>query len=368
MAKLVITGDSNTAAIYVSTANSYAQKIGEALGFTNIVNTAISGKSSTSLLSDLTNMVLSHNPDECIIMIGTNDLAYSSENGIDPKITTDTYISNMNTIINTLLTNNIKVTILSPPMSRNSVDWAAGQQMTDALKDLCFKKHVNFIDVYGMFSYMSKSSVLSTFNSYFRDSPDLYHLTDAGHQLITDFILSQRLGYSVYNTTNTDIVLTSVMNASFGNINGCTVRTVINALEMTNIPILNISKVRLTLKASTDENLVINNMYIGQTITGCTALNLHQVKVTGASAFTINTNSELITDWIPFSWNKTSPIVLSFYSNGGNNSDKVPANYNNANAISWLKTGNDSATLAPIGFTQYAGYLSLITKLEMDGF
>lgn len=365
MTTIVVTGDSNTTNNYAST--TYADLLQTALGAT-VINTAVSGYYAEGILSFINSMILNHSPDICIIMIGTNDIAHASENAHDNREMITDYLSTMQSIITTLQINNIKVILMSPPMSRNIEDCKRGEELSEALKWLCIKNNVEFIDIYSKFLYLSKSVTTATLNSYFLADPDKYHLNNSGHALIANYILENNILKPIIAPTATETIFTQTLNTGFGNISSQTVRTTLNAAAITNMPSGAVTKIRLTFKGSPTEPIILNGVYIGQVSSGCATNSFSQVKVTGAAAFTVSTNAALVTDWIDFNWDKSSPLMLSMYCSGNTSNDMLYSCFSNPNGSSYLKSGNEAATLNPSGFMLYSGYSSLICQIETDGF
>lgn len=170
--------------------------------------------------------------------------------------------------------------------------------------------------------------------------------------------------------TPTGVVLDTAIAGNFGNVDGKTIKVRINASQLSPPP-GEVTKIRLTLQAHADEPLAIAKCYIGKkNAVGDTydAVSLASLKVSGASAFTVPVGGQLVTDWLPFMWNKIDDLIVSFYCNGGASSDKLPAAVSSATGDTYLKNGDEAATANASGFTEYLGYLSLVTKIETDGF
>lgn len=75
-----------------------------------VLNKGVGGNSTNDLLKRLETDVLNERPNLVILMVGTNDLLNSGK-----MISYDSYTSNLNTIVQTLKSNNIQVIMLSPP-------------------------------------------------------------------------------------------------------------------------------------------------------------------------------------------------------------------------------------------------------------
>lgn len=368
MTKLVVTGDSITTNIYATT--TYASLIASATGLTT-VNTAVSGYSSSSVLSNINSMIISQTPDICILMIGTNDIANASASNLDNANMVSTYIANMQSIITQVKTAGSKLILLSPPITRNINEYKRGEELVEALKWLCIANDVEFIDVYSKFAAIARSKTLAEINSYYLLDPDKYHLNNSGHALIANYILQNNILQSIEApppVTSTNIVYNTACNSLFGNMGSSTIRCVIPTSSFSNLPTLDVTKFKLTLQSAVDEPITIGNAYLGISTSGCDASSLVPIKVGGASSFTLPINAQVETDWLDLAWNKTSNLILTVYCSGGSSSDRLVAYYNNPNAITYLKAGNDAGSLSPSGFIAYSGYLSLISKIETDGY
>lgn len=371
MTKIVITGDSNTTNTYVTT--TYAQLLGSVLGAT-VYNTAMSGYYTLGVLGNINSMILDYSPDVCILMVGTNDIANASETAADNRTMTTASMASMKEIITKVKSAGINLIILSPPMSRNLTDWQRGVEFSDALKWLCIENNVEFLDVYSMFLSLSKTSTLETFNSYFRPDPDKYHLLDSGHALIANYLLNNSLlkvaapaATSTNTTSSTGVVFSQTCPDVFGNIMANTAKIVIPKSAIT-LPNGTVTRWRFTLQAAVDESITVSELYLGIQTSAASSATLVPIKYNGNINYTIAPNSQLTTDWTPLSWDKTSNLILSLYCAGGANSDKLMSNISNSLAVTYLRSGNYANATSGSGFTGYNKYLSLVNKIETDGF
>lgn len=367
--KIVFTGDSITAAIYVTEAESYAKLVADALG-ASYANTAVSGSTAESLLWNLQARVLDHDPSSCVVMIGTNDLAWGYEHGKTLDQTLSVFLAAMTGIIDTLKAAGIHLVVLSPPIARPPRILAIQPAFTAALATLCANKRVAFVDVFARMQRDAEQLDVS-FDGWWLwlagltpPRYDDYHLTAAGHQRIADLILDRQVP-----ATATGTVMIAAMDTSFGNISGGTVKAQIKAAAIAPPPHA-CSKIRLTLSGHVDEPMQLGSIYIGHR-TGAEAWDAASlVPVTygnGATAFTVPQGGALVTDWIPFAWDRTSDLIVSFYGNGAGTADKLAAK-SDANGMVHYKSGDEAAVADAAGFTSYANYLGLVSKVETDGF
>ena len=125
------------------------------------------------------------------------------------------------------------------------------------------------------------------------------------------------------------------------------------------------SRVRLTLGASSTTSCTIGSIYIGHKsgTSGFTATPV-QFHVSGSNSFTIPTNSEVVTDFASFAWDRVTDLLISFYQLSGNNRFYGTVD---ANTLNFFKTGDDAANTSPTGYSS-GSVLDLVRVIEMDGF
>ena len=78
--------------------------------FARVINAGVGGNNTVNLLKRIEEDVLKKNPDLTILMVGTNDMLNSRK-----MISFQDYADNLNIIVKTLLSNEIKVLLMSPP-------------------------------------------------------------------------------------------------------------------------------------------------------------------------------------------------------------------------------------------------------------
>lgn len=364
MSKIVFAGDSITAAQYVTEAETFAKLFSDTVG-ASYVNSGVSGSTASALLTNLQTRVLDNHPSTCVVMIGTNDLAIAYDNDTTLDSLISAYIGTMGSIMDAVKAAGIHLIVLSPPATKITKLWGMQKEFTSALRSLCYAKSVLFIDVFNQMRRDAGSMSASNFSAWWLSSTlDMYHLSATGHRRIADLLIATQLP-----ETPTGTVLTSVLDISFGNIGGGTIKAQIKATGLT-VPPNICTKMRLTLQGHVDEPLAIGSLYIGPRAgtDAWDASSLTQVKCSASTSFTVPQGGTLVTDWIPFAWDKTSDLIVSFYGNGDTAHDKLAAR-SDANGITHYKAGfDDSATANASGFSSFPNYLSLITKIETDGF
>jgi len=373
--KLVSLGDSITAAIYVSDADSYCKLFADVIGYTH-VNAGVSGDTSAQMLARLSADVIAQAPQICTVMAGTNDMANAVAADTLNTTMITTYIANMGSIIDGLIGAGIKPIVVSPMLSRNVRETARWPDAIRALRDLCVTKNVEYVPLNETMLNDYRSASSATYLAWFMSTPgtgdgtDIYHPAAAGHARINALLSRYStipLGPSGPDTAHVGTVLSATLTGNFGNINGQTIRAHIAASSLT-IPTNGVSWMRVKLRAHVDEPTAVNKMYLGPITSGVAASALYPVKVAGAASFTVPAAGFAWSDWIPFAWNKTSGLIFSMYDNGGTSVDKIAANASLTGAGTALKSGDDAATLSPTGFTDYSGYLSFVEAIETDGF
>lgn len=373
MATILFAGDSITAAQYVTQAETFAQKIGTALGYQTVINSAVSGQKAAAVLSNINAQIISHAPQACVLMIGTNDIAAAWETDAANLPMVSGYINTMGQIIDIVKGAGIHLTVLSPPLTKRPQEAQRFPQLVEALADLCYAKGVAFLNVAGRMAADARNS--GAFMGWFLAEPlDNYHLSATGHQRIADLFLRTQLAVQPVvvpppTTLTASIFAAPTFNSSFGNITGASARVRIARSAFTQIPGLP-TKMRVSLRGHPDEGLSLVKLYVGPKSAGGDAFDassLVQIKVGGVGAFTIPAGASIWSDWFPYT-DKTSDMVFSMYCNAASTSDRLAASFSVPFATSYLKYGDDAASPDGSGYTAYAGYLSLIDAAETDGF
>jgi len=364
--KLVFTGDSITAAQYVTEAQTFATLVADALGV-ECVNTAVSGARVAGLLAHLQSRVLDHAPSSCVVMIGTNDLAWAHENdkALDELLVD--FLPTMSAVIDGIRAANIHLIVLSPPATKIPRLCALQAGFTAALAALCAGKGVAFVDVFGRMMHGRMVSAADFAAWWLAEPLDLYHLAAVGHQRIASLVLATQLPQP--SPTNTGTILDAVLPGTFGNLGGSTAKIQIKKAAITAPPHA-VTRIRLTLKGHADEPFQVGALFLGHRagVDQWDAASLVPVRVGGAVSFTVPQGGLLFTDWIPFAWDRVSDLIVSVYANGGAAADRLAADGAFAEAATHMKSGNEAGVANAAGFSSYPGYLSLVSKIETDGF
>lgn len=380
--KLAALGDSNTGnnrnPYYVAASETYFQLVSAALGYETAINAGVSGDTAGGGLARLQADVIAYSPSVCTVMFGTNEVdgSITANTQIDALISS--YRSNIDGIITALLAASIKPVIVSPPFALRARAEGRLAALRDSLRELCIRRNVAFVDLFGKMQEDSNTQTASYFNQWFMDiggTPDTYHIGVTGHQRIANTILAGQLAIGSSTPPpsppeDSGTVLNATLDGNFGNIDGKTIKVRIKAAQLSP-PSGAVTKIRLGLQGHADEPLTLAKLYIGQKATSgdaYDAASLSQMKVGGSSAFTVPQGTQVWTDWLTFSWDKTSDLIVSLYCNAGANADKMAAASPSAIGDTHLKNGDEAATANATGFTAYNGYLSLVAKIETDGF
>jgi hypothetical protein len=164
-------------------------------------------------------------------------------------------------------------------------------------------------------------------------------------------------------------VLDAVLDTTFGNATGKTVRGRVSASGLI-VPPGDVTKIRLRLKAHVDEPIQLSHLYVGPgSGSAFAASSLVRLSVAGQQSFSIPAGTEAWTDWADFVWDEATPALLwSAYVSGGAAADKIAAAFPFAYASTAIKIGNEASAPNPSGLTAYADYLSLVSGIETDGF
>ncbi|MBI4079781.1 hypothetical protein HY414_00945 [Candidatus Kaiserbacteria bacterium] len=190
--KLVGAGDSNMTTIYVSESESFLYKVGTAFQFDQIVNLGKSGEGSGGLYGRI-NTVLAENPTRLIVMEGTNEIASGVENGTLNAPIIASHVANMEKVIDAAQAAGVPITVLSPIASRNYLANARMADLVEALRALCNRKGVHFIDLYNGMMDVAKNGGTASFEALFFPDPDKYHLNAAGHAWVANYIIKNSI-------------------------------------------------------------------------------------------------------------------------------------------------------------------------------
>lgn len=373
--KIAALGDSNTGnnndPYYVTANQTYFQLVADALGYTQAINAGKSGHTATAMLWRIQTDVIAHAPDVCFVMAGTNEGDSSITSNVPTASLVATYTSQMGGILAALKAASIKPIVISPAFALRPRMEGRLQALRDAGRQLCLEHGVAFVDLFGKMQHDSHTLSMQAFNAWFLDIggvPDTYHMGVTGHQRLAELILLSQHQHQAAQAPvqTTGSIFTATHGSSFGNMTGNTGRIQIYASQTTP-PTGAVTSIRLKLQAHADEPFTVGACYVGKRTNGCSMDTPQPVKVSGASAFTISPGTAVWSDWIALAWDKVTDLIVSVYANGGPTADKMSAEFQSASGSTWLANGNDAATPTGTGYTEYAGYLSLISGIETDG-
>lgn len=141
------------------------------------------------------------------------------------------------------------------------------------------------------------------------------------------------------------------------------------AVAALTIPSGNISRVRFTLRAGNTQGLTITNAYVGHAAGAGDAYDFAATPVQllwgGSGTKAIAANTEEVTDWATFAYNKTSALLVAYYLGGGTTVDMARYKNSVSNVTDYNKTANDAATVNKTGYASTA-LCRAINKIEFD--
>ncbi|QDP66029.1 MAG: hypothetical protein GOVbin631_90 [Prokaryotic dsDNA virus sp.] len=166
-------------------------------------------------------------------------------------------------------------------------------------------------------------------------------------------------------------IFSVAQNGKFGNVGTKTIKVRIPASVIT-APSGPVTKMRLTFGGDASEPLVLSKAFIGQASESgdvWDASGLTKIQFNGSDAVTVPAAGSISSDWLDFTWDKSSDLILSVYCNDSSGSGD---GLNSANPVTGastsVSTSDVAATANASGLTSYAGYLALLTGIETDGF
>lgn len=180
MGKIVFIGDSVTFGVRpgVAEADTFAQKIGTARGFSEIINAGVPGDTSSGGLSRYGTDVLAQIPDAVCIMFGIND--------VWAGISASTYTSNILAMVQQAKAAGIRPTLLTPNLVRGTSYINAFPPYLDALRTVAVSEGIPLVDCYLRFEDVYFLYPTAQFDALWTD---YQHPAAPGHQLITDLVL-----------------------------------------------------------------------------------------------------------------------------------------------------------------------------------
>jgi lysophospholipase L1-like esterase len=182
MSTVVFLGDSITLGIRtgVSATDIFSYKIGNARGFSTIINSGVANDTAAGGLARLSTDVLAHNPQCCAIMFGTNDV-YNS-------VSVASYKASMKSIVQTLKANDIEPVIFSPPLGRSTPQIEPFPPYLIALAEIGYEENISVVDMYYRFCHFYFYYSAINFDGLYMDWA---HPSPNGHQAITDIFLEE---------------------------------------------------------------------------------------------------------------------------------------------------------------------------------
>lgn len=167
----------------------------------------------------------------------------------------------------------------------------------------------------------------------------------------------------------TAINFTQTLNLDAGANNGLTTVMRFETSVLT-LPSGVISQMQFTFEAGAAEALTITNAYVGhQAGSGDLydfAATPVQILFGGSGSVAISAGQTAL-GVATFAYNKTSNLLVAFYTGGGVSVDTFRYRTGLAGVDYYYKTANDAATVNKTGYSTVADLLAAINKIESDG-
>ncbi len=171
--KIVFIGDSlvkGTDYGSVTTADTFAHKIGTANGYTTILNKGVGSDTAAKVLARIQLDVIAHSPAVCVLMIGVNDWALNTSLA--------SFESSLSAISAAVRGAGIKLVVMTSNFQRGSGSQIAAQEnyvrKTEAMPN------DGVVDV---FREMTTRGLVGDHIQYFADT---VHLSKAGHTYVAE--------------------------------------------------------------------------------------------------------------------------------------------------------------------------------------
>lgn len=165
--------------------------------------------------------------------------------------------------------------------------------------------------------------------------------------------------------------LSATLNADAAAQNGYTEVEYIPPSAMV-LPLGKISQIRITFQSGVAEGWIITNAYLGHASGIGNAYDFSttptQITFGGFGTVSIPINTQYVSDWISFSYNKTSALLISFYTGGGVGADTIRYISGISGIDHYYKLANEAAVVDKSGYSLSSGTLTGIAKIEMNGF
>lgn len=177
--KIVFIGDSITKGVGyggVTTADTFAQKIGTANGYGCILNKGVSSDTSAGVLARLQSDVIAEAPKVCVLMIGANDW--------QQNVPLATYKSNLNSISAAVRGAGIKLVHITSNMQRGSLSVIlAFENYVKASEEMACDARMD------LWREMVLRGFTENHGQYYADA---IHLNVAGHQYVAALAARQK--------------------------------------------------------------------------------------------------------------------------------------------------------------------------------
>lgn len=182
MSTVAFLGDSITLGVRtgVGATDIFSYKIGNARGFSTIINAGVTNDTAAGGYARLSTDILAHNPKSCVIMYGTNDVY----NGV----TVASFKASMTSIVQALKANNIEPVIFSPPLGESTPQINAFPPYLIALSEIGYENEIAVVDIYRRYCHTYFYEDSTTFSGMYEDWA---HPSPAGHTFITDVFLEE---------------------------------------------------------------------------------------------------------------------------------------------------------------------------------
>lgn len=177
----------------IPVSQKFSTLIGQAHGFSTIINKGKPNDTVAGLQARLQTDVISYNPDMVVIMIGRNDVNDASYSVLTPV---STYKQKLGEVVQTLQSNGInRILILSPNVMNHGYYLNTNIiPYLDAMAQVAQESGVHYIDVFSMWaSYKwSAAATVAEYDALYYNNT---HPSAAGHAVIAEFVNKPQFNY-----------------------------------------------------------------------------------------------------------------------------------------------------------------------------
>lgn len=168
-------------------------------------------------------------------------------------------------------------------------------------------------------------------------------------------------------------LFSQTLNANNASLNGLTIVQRFEIAALT-IPPRPVTMIRARWEAaSITEGLIVTNAYVEH---AAGAGDNYDFKTTpsqflfsGAANVSIGIGATAWSDWLTFSYDGITPLLIAWYVGGGTGQDSAREITGiGSNIIRYTKTANDAATVNKTGYATVSGALLGINAIETNGF